>query len=120
MEVAKVKARIYGEDGCEDIDFIVDPNSLETVVPHELAEKIGISMPWEKEFKTPTGERFKRKVGDAEVEVDGIKFLVFVVAGDTPALGFDALESGRFKLNSEGKLIRVKRRERRQVRESGL
>ncbi len=45
MGVAKVKARIYGEDGCEDLDFIVDPNSLETVVPHELAEKIGISMP---------------------------------------------------------------------------
>ncbi len=112
MEDTKIRAKIYGTDGAEDVEFTIDQNSLETVVTQEMADKIGIQMPWEKEFKTKNGLRFKRKVGDAMVEVDGKKFLVFVTVGETPALGFDALESGGFTIDTTGgKLVMTKREE---------
>ncbi len=118
MGSTKVKARIYGEDGSQDLDFTVNPDSLETVVPEDVAEKLGISMPWEKEFKTKNGDSQIKKVGDAVVEIDGISFLVFVVPGEKPALGYDALESGRFKINSKGELVRVKKAKRNESESS--
>ncbi|OYT40263.1 MAG: hypothetical protein B6U89_02630 [Desulfurococcales archaeon ex4484_58] len=102
-----VKAVFRGKDIlCLD-NVLVDTGASFTVLPLDLAEKYLFETPFEAELKLGDGRRVKAKVFIAEVEIEGRKGPVRILAfpDAIPVIGVDTLETLGLKVDpSTGKL----------------
>jgi predicted aspartyl protease len=108
MGISKTKVKIIGKKGSIERELIVDTGSVYTWVNKNELERIGINPHAERTFKTITGELIKRKVGRAEIEIDGKREFTIVVFGeekDQEVLGAHALEGLGLEIDlTSGKL----------------
>lgn len=80
----------------QDVEFIVDSGAAYTVVPKEILKELGIRPRSKRSFLLANGEKFERRLGNAEVEYKkarGAAPVVFADKGDFPLLGVTALEA---------------------------
>ena len=102
MGAMYVNFRIHGSHGSLELEALADTGATFTKIPRRGAEKIGIEPRYETQVQLSTGIMAPRKVGYAEVDVEGVKRLVPVAIGEggEPAiLGYTALEILELKVN---------------------
>jgi predicted aspartyl protease len=95
MVTSKAKVKLIGKEGILEKELIIDTGSVYTWINKNDLEKIGIKFHAKRAFKTITGEIIKRKVGRAEIEINGKREFTIVVFGeekDQKVLGVYALE----------------------------
>jgi predicted aspartyl protease len=95
MGISKAKVKLIGKEGILEKELILDTGSVYTWINKNDLEKIGIKPHAERAFKTITGEIIRRKIGRAEIEIDGKREFTIVVFGeekDQEVLGVYALE----------------------------
>ena len=79
-----------------DVELIVDSGAHFKVVPKEILKEPGIRPRRKRSFLLANGERFERKMGNAEFEYKGepgAAPVVFGENGDFPLLGVTTLEA---------------------------
>jgi predicted aspartyl protease len=81
MGISKVKVKIIGVKSIEK-DLIIDTGSVYTWINKLDLEKIGVKPHGERAFKTITGEIIRRKIGRAEIEINGKREFTVVVFGE--------------------------------------
>ncbi|MCR6693044.1 MAG: aspartyl protease family protein [archaeon YNP-LCB-003-016] len=90
-----VGARFRGKDVLEVDRILVDTGASFTVMPLNLAEKYFIETPFEVELKLGDGRIVKAKMFVAEVEIEGRKGPIRIMAfkDAMPVIGVDTLET---------------------------
>jgi predicted aspartyl protease len=90
-----VGARFRGKDVLEVDRILVDTGASFTVMPLNLAEKYFIETPFEVELKLGDGRIVKAKMFVAEVEIEGRKGPLRIMAfkDAMPVIGVDTLET---------------------------
>jgi predicted aspartyl protease len=90
-----VGARFRGKDVLEVDRILVDTEASFTVMPLNLAEKYFIETPFEVELKLGDGRIVKAKMFVAEVEIEGRKGPLRIMAfkDAMPVIGVDTLET---------------------------
>ena len=79
-----------------DVELIVDSGEHFAVVPREILKELGIRPRRKRSFVLANGEKFERKMGNAEFEYKGepgAAPVVFGEKGDFPLLGVTTLEA---------------------------
>jgi len=102
MGATHVTFRIHGSHGSIEVRALVDTGATFTKVPRKEAEKVGIEPRYETQVQLSTGAIVRRRLGYAEVDVDGVRRLVPVAIGEDgepSILGYTALEILELKVN---------------------
>jgi predicted aspartyl protease len=101
MGVVFTKVRIYGLKGSKELNLIDDTGATFTKVPFSIANEIGIEWKEEIEVELSDGNIKIRKLGAAEVEIDGIRrFIPLTAAEDERGfIGYTTLEILGLKVN---------------------
>jgi len=97
-----VKVIVSGTKGLKELDLLVDTGATFTKIPSTIAEEIGVECRYETEVELSDGSIRKRKLGMAEVQIEGIKRQVPVTVGEEgerPFIGYTALEILGFRVN---------------------
>jgi len=79
-----------------ELEFIVDSGASYTVVSKEILKELGIRPRSTRKFLLANGEKFERRMGNAEFEYlksCGAAPVVFGEKGDFPLLGVTTLEA---------------------------
>lgn len=101
MGIVLTKVRIYGITGEKELDLMVDTGATFTRLPLSLANEIGIEWKDEVEVELSDGRIRKRKLGIAEIEMNGVRRTIPITAADDERgfIGYTALEILGFKVN---------------------
>lgn len=97
-----VNFRIHGSRGSLEIEALADTGAIFTKIPRNESQKIGIEPRYETQVQLSTGVIVPRRVGYAEIDIEGLRRLVPVAIGEDgePAiLGYTALEILELKVN---------------------
>lgn len=92
LEVANPAA----PDGAESVHLMVDSGALNSVIPSEVLDRLGVRALSEQTFQLANGQRIRRKRGGAVFRYGdrvGVADVVFGEAGDAALLGATTLES---------------------------
>jgi len=98
----KIKVSHFHEES-EVVDFVLSKDTLYSVVPSKILEKLNITHYRVKELLLPNGKKAKRKVGDAYFELRGEGAMAPVVFGeddDIASLGVNTLECIGLNINA--------------------
>lgn len=112
MGETRARLRVYGKDGkTQELVALVDTGATFTKIPKALALSLGLVPEYEAEVELSDGNRIKRALALAEVEIEGVRRPVLVALGEegeTPLIGYTTLEVLGFKVNPvTGKLERT-------------
>ena len=87
----------------------VDPSSLYTWIPRDVAERIGVARRDVWRFQTKSGGRSDRPVGDVRIEIEGHSgptVVIFAELGDRLVLGDLALTTVGLELDPATSTLR--------------
>jgi len=83
-------------DRSEDVELLVDTGALNSAVPREILERLGIPKQFQRTFRLANGQTIERHVGGAFFRWNGhmsVAPVVFGEPGDEALLGVTALEA---------------------------
>ena len=99
MGVTMVHARVFGEEGTRDYEFMVDTGSTYLALPMPEIEALGLA-------NTDSTVRLMSATGWVDVpsyfvrgELRGQRFGAILVPAATPLLGYELLQNLRFRVN---------------------
>ncbi|HKZ47790.1 MAG TPA: retroviral-like aspartic protease family protein [Thermoplasmata archaeon] len=110
MGLTHVEVTLFGASGEGfTMTLLVDSGATYTVVPRELAERLGLRPEEELRFEIANGEIVTRPVGQAEVQIQGRRTWTKIVFGeprDKKLLGVYTLEGLGLEIDPVRRLLR--------------
>ncbi len=102
-----VKLRIRGPAGVADVEALADTGATFTKVPRTGIESAGIQGSYEANVELANGNVITRRLGLADVDIDGVRRLVLVSFGEEERvlLGYTTLETLGFNVNPVTRLL---------------
>ena len=102
MGITYAKLKIYGPNGIEELNGLVDTGATFTKVPAGIGEKLGLKVRRKVAVKLSNEHEVERGLCYAEAEVGGVKDLVPIALGadgEEPLVGYTTLEILGLKVN---------------------
>jgi predicted aspartyl protease len=100
MGSTHVNAIIYGPLGSREYAFLIDTGSTFVGLPSTEIEELGLVPVRNGTVELLTAEGIaERQMYVAQGEVEGRGFVAAVIAAPTPLIGYEVLESLRFRVN---------------------
>ena len=101
MGETRVKVKVTGSKGGEDVDMLADTGASHTMVSQEIAERLGIKATGHALAEFADGSERTIDFGKAEVQIGEESYSVRVLIGrsDEPLLGLSTLEMFGLKVN---------------------
>jgi predicted aspartyl protease len=96
------KLKIYGPNGVEELNGLVDTGATFTKIPLDVGEKLGLRVSRRVAVRLSDERSVERDLCYAEAEVDGVKDLIRITLGagsEEPLIGYTTLEILGFKIN---------------------
>lgn len=102
MGEVMARIRLGGPQGSADLEVLVDTGATFTKIPEPLAISLGLEAKYETSVELRDGRVIKRRLAQAEAEIDGATGPVPVALGqegERPVIGYTTLEILGFKVN---------------------
>jgi clan AA aspartic protease len=100
---------VVGDGGCYCASFLVDTGAIDTVIPANELDNIGVARKKKRSYELANGSRVSYDVGYALVRINGEEVAANVIFGDNdtePLLGVTVLESAGFVVDPVNQVLK--------------